>query len=140
MPTRATVDSFAAINPILIHETRLLLSPHAHVRLQQRGIRKEVLECLLAYGRREHDHHQCEVVYFDVRSVEFIRRELGLEATQLVCDHREVYAVVDSNGCIVTTGHRYKRIKRDKSLASYRSGRRHRHRPRAAQARTAFFG
>lgn len=135
MRNQAVANGLASISPIQTTEAGLFLKPHAEVRLRQRGIRKDVLECLIAYGRREHDHHRCEVVFFDVRSVECVRRELGLAVTQLVIDHREVYAVVDSDGHIVTTGHRYKRIRRDNSLASYRSSRRHRN--RSVQAGTS---
>lgn len=97
------------------------LSPHAEVRQQQRGIRRDVLECLVAYGRREHDHAHCEIIYFDSKAIERVKREVGSQASQLASDHRDVYAVIDSDGRIVTTGHRYRRILRDKSQSSYRS-------------------
>ena len=99
------------------------LTTHAEVRLQQRGIRVEVLDCLLAYGRREHDHTHCEIAYFDTKALECIERHEGPRVAQLASDHRDVYAVIDSDGCVVTTGHRFRRILRDKSLSSLRPGR-----------------
>jgi hypothetical protein len=123
MSAQASVGTFGTVAPILTRESRPALMPHAGIRMQQRGIRQEILECLLAYGQRAHDHHSCEVIYFDAKSIQRVQRELGLSAAHIVSDHREVYAVVDSNGCVVTTGHRYKRIPRDTSLSSYRFGR-----------------
>lgn len=99
------------------------LSSHAEVRLQQRGIRFDVLDCLLAYGRREHDHTHCEIAYFDAKALERIERYEGALVAQLANDHRDVYAVINSDGCVVTTGHRFRRILRDKSQSSLRPGR-----------------
>lgn len=100
-----------------------VLSPHAEVRAQQRGVDRNVLECLLTYGRRDFDHCGCEIVYFDNASLEDLAKyesiQLWLKAVQSRC----VYAVVNSDGLVVTTGHRYRRIQRDKSLSSYRTGR-----------------
>lgn len=106
-----------------IGQVPMALSPHAKVRQQQRGIRRDVLDYLVAYGRREHDHHHCEIVYFDAKAVLRVQKEVGRQVAHLVSDHRDVYAVIDSDGRVVTTGHRIKRILRDKSLSSLRPGR-----------------
>lgn len=98
----------------------LPLSPHAVVRLQQRGIRADVLDCLLAYGRREHDHAHCEILYFDGHALRRLQREADRHTVHLAQEHRDVYAVVDGNGCVVTTGHRFRRVRRDRSLSDLR--------------------
>lgn len=98
----------------------LPLTPHAAIRLRQRGIRPDVQDCLLAYGRREHDHAHCEIVYFDTQALKCLQRQEDPRTAHLAQDHRDVYAVVDSDGCIVTTGHRFRRVLRDKSLANVR--------------------
>ena len=113
------------------------LSLHAEVRQQQRGIRRDVLDCLVAYGRREHDHHHCEIVYFDAKAVSRAHKEAGPQVAHLVSDHRDVYAVIDSDGWVVTTGHRFRRILRDKSQSNLRPSR-HRRTQRASQARNAW--
>lgn len=99
----------------------LPMTPHAQKRLRQRGIRADVLECLVAYGRREHDHAQCEIVYFDSKAIQLVQREIGKETSHVIHENRDVYAVLNSDGHIVTTGHRYRRILRDKSQSNYRS-------------------
>lgn len=96
---------------------------HAEVRAQQRGIRSDVLDCLLTYGRREHDHSQCEIVFFDSRALELVHKDAGSRLVHLVREYRDIYAVIDSDGYVITTGHRIKRILRDKSQSNLRPGR-----------------
>ena len=46
-----------------------LLTPHARTRMQQRGIRPEMLEALLDFGRvRSTRHGGREIVFFDKRA------------------------------------------------------------------------
>ena len=66
---------------------------HASIRSQQRGIPPLVVDLLLQFGCREHDHTGAEIVYFDRRS----KKRL------------ESYAVL-ADGEIVTVGARFKRI------------------------------
>lgn len=107
---------------------------HAEIRAQQRGIRREVLDYLIAYGRREHDHAKCEVVFFDSKAIDQLRKEVGTHAANLMAGHRDVYVVVDSDGIVITAGHRYRRVLRDRSLANLRPGR-HRRPKRVRRAR-----
>lgn len=103
--------------------TACLLTIHAGIRAQQRGIDRSVLDCLLQYGRHEHDHMGCEVVMFDEGSLAEVARR---EPRGLWCkadEARSLYAVVNSDGMVVTTGHRFRRVLRDKSLSSNRPGR-----------------
>lgn len=93
---------------------------HAEIRQQQRGIGNQLLECLLDFGRREHDHAHCEIVYFDSQALHRIQKHAGDSLAHLAADHRDVYIVIDSEGCVVTTGHRFRRILRDKSQSNLR--------------------
>lgn len=100
-----------------------LLTVHAGIRAQQRGVNLSVLACLLKYGRHEHDHMGCEVVTFDGDSLAEVARR---ESRDLKCKAdgaRSLYAVVDSDGRVVTTGFRFRRVLRDRSLSSNRPGR-----------------
>lgn len=47
-------------------------------------------------------------------------REAPSRTAILAREHRDIYAVVDSDGCIVTVGHRFRRVLRDRSLANVR--------------------
>jgi hypothetical protein len=99
------------------------LTLHAAVRVQQRGVGRDVLDCLLRHGRHEHDHNGCEIVMFDDTALEAIARQEPFALWQKASESRSLYAVVDSEGAVITAGHRFRRVLRDKSISSYRSGR-----------------
>ncbi|WP_159690503.1 hypothetical protein [Cognatazoarcus halotolerans] len=86
-------------------------STHATVRCQQRGIPALVLDLLLQFGHREHDHAGAEIVYFNHRSKKRIESYAGGLISKLN-EYLDSYAVVAA-GEIVTVGHRYKRINRN---------------------------
>ena len=99
------------------------LSHHASIRVQQRGVNRDVLDCLLAYGRHAHDHQGGQVVTFDAGSLD----DLTLEAPQSVraraTDSRNLYAVLSADGVVITAGYRFRRIPRDLSQSAHRAGR-----------------
>ena len=99
------------------------LTRHAGIRVQQRGVNRDTLDCLLAYGRHEPDHKGCSVVTFDGKALKAIElfepRVVSVQAT----DSQNLYAVVDADGVVVTAGHRFRRVLRDLSLSSLRPGR-----------------
>lgn len=88
-----------------------ILTLHARARMQQRGIRPEMLEALLDYGREVHVAGGGEVVFFDKRA------RARLAKAGLVRDAQadrlcKSYAVLSSDGIVITVGHRYRRIPR----------------------------
>ena len=99
------------------------LTKHAGIRVQQRGVDRNVLDCLLAYGRHEPDHKGCQVVTFDGRALDDLARYEPRELNTKATGSRNLYAVVDSEGTVVTAGHRFRRVPRDLSLSAYRPGR-----------------
>jgi hypothetical protein len=88
------------------------ITNHAKVRLQQRGITAQVLDCLLTYGRTEHDLQGAEVVFFDHNARNCVRNALGNEEFRKLADRLDTYAVLTSDGAVITVGHRTKRITR----------------------------
>ena len=99
------------------------MTKHARIRVQQRGVNRVVLDCLLAYGHHEPDHKGCQIVTFDSKAMDDLARYESRELKTKASDSAHLYAVVDSDGVIVTTGHRFRRIPRDLSLSAYRPGR-----------------
>ena len=71
----------------------------------------------------EPDHKDCYVVTFDGKSRDPIERYEPRMLRTKACDSRNLYAVVDSDGVVVTAGHRFHRVPRDLSLSSLRPGR-----------------
>ena len=88
------------------------LTEHARTRLQQRGIPAPVLDCLLAYGRKVHDHRGGEIIFFDHQSRAELRRERGEAVFKKLESKLDAYAVLAPDGAVVTVGHRTKRINR----------------------------
>jgi hypothetical protein len=60
--------------------------------MQQRGISAAAIEVLLSYGRTSHDQHGGEIVFFDKAA--------------------RPYAILGSDGMVVTVGHRTRCILR----------------------------
>lgn len=87
-----------------------MLTRHAEVRRQQRGIPWEVVDVLLAYG--EHRRHRgAEVCFMDKRSRSAARRVLGSEAYARMSDRLGAYLVVADDGSVVTAARRLVRLK-----------------------------
>jgi hypothetical protein len=91
----------------------LSITNHAQTRLQQRGIPPLVIENLLDFGRQMHDHRGGTVLYFDHRARRYLQRQLPRENFRRIESHLDAYAVVASDGSIVTVGHRTHRINRN---------------------------
>ncbi len=90
----------------------LQITEHARARLQQRGIPLPVLDCLLSFGRKVHDHHGAEILFFDHQARNQIRRTYGEDDFKRLESKLDTYAVIGSDGAVLTVGHRTKRINR----------------------------
>ena len=88
-----------------------ILTPHARARMQQRGIRPEALEALLDFGRARYLRNGGrEILYFDKKAKARLARadpDAAREAEKLT----RTYAIMGSNGVVVTVGHRYRRVR-----------------------------
>ncbi|MDP6653743.1 MAG: DUF4258 domain-containing protein [Gammaproteobacteria bacterium] len=86
------------------------LTRHAENRMQQRGINRQAVDYVLAYGRKSYDHHGCRVVWLDKQARLRIHEEEGHEVVRKLDKCFNTYAVIDQNGTVITVGHRYRRI------------------------------
>lgn len=86
----------------------MIATTHSHIRSQQRGIPPLVVDLLLQFGRREHDHRGAEIVYFDRRSRKRIESYAGGLISKL-SKHLKSYVVI-ADGVVVTVGNRSKKI------------------------------
>ena len=87
-----------------------ILTGHARARMQQRGIGAAALEALLDFGKVEHVAGGCEIVYFDKAA----RARLAKQSPCLARDTDRLtrtYAVLGSDGAVVTVGRRYRRVR-----------------------------
>jgi hypothetical protein len=80
--------------------------------MQQRGIRPETVEALLDFGRvRYLRQGGREVVFFDKKAKARLARvdPVAHEAAKLT----RTYAIMVSNGVVITVGHRLRRLPHD---------------------------
>ena len=90
-----------------------LLTPHARVRMQQRGIRRDALDALLDFGAARHVHSDGrEIVFLDKKASARLARN-SLEGAHAADRLKRTYAIIDANGVVITVGHRFRRIPRD---------------------------
>lgn len=86
---------------------------HARARMQQRDVPREVVDCLLDHGRVHHGHHGAEIVYFDKAGRGRARLAGATEVIREMQKYFNTYAVVGTDGTLVTVGRRYRKYRRD---------------------------
>ena len=89
------------------------VSRHARTRMQQRGISAAALDALLDFGRVAHAGCGRDIVFFDKQARAHIVRANAVAAAEAerVC---KSYAILESDGTVVTVGHRFRRVQRDR--------------------------
>jgi hypothetical protein len=88
------------------------ITKHGAARTQQRGIRPDALDALLDYGCACQLHSNGrELVFFDqaARTRLAKRNPAAAREAERLC---RTYAVLGSNGVVITVGHRYRRVTR----------------------------
>ena len=88
------------------------LTRHARIRMQQRGIRADVVESLLDFGCSTHDHRGAEIVFFNRAARRQLARERGAAALKRLGKRMRTYLVLNADGDVLTVGHRTRRIPR----------------------------
>lgn len=90
-----------------------MLTAHARIRMQQRGIPPCVLDWLIEYGTVIHDHHGGRLRYLDRAGRRRLLKEEGPSALRRYHEKLDTYAVESADGEVVTVGHRYRRLRRN---------------------------
>jgi len=83
---------------------------HASIRQQQRGIPSLLVDLLLDFGSSAPAGEGASMLFFDKRAKRRLDSYAGPLA-KFLKDHLDVYAIV-SDQTVVTTGHRYERVRR----------------------------
>lgn len=84
---------------------------HGTVRAQQRGLPPLVLDWLNNYGREHHDGRGATILFFDKSARRRLERAVGREPVRRMHEWLNASAVVSGDGCLITAGHRFKRIR-----------------------------
>ena len=89
----------------------MYFTEHARARMQQRGIPCAAVDLLINHGKSAPAGDGCELVFFDkaARARLFRANPAAAREAERLC---RTYAVVGSDGAVVTVGHRYRRIPR----------------------------
>jgi hypothetical protein len=83
--------------------------------MQRRSLAPAAVNCLLFYGSITHDHHGAEIYHFDKASLRRLERDWVPTVARQLDSLRGTYAVSATDGKLITVGHRYTRIRRDRS-------------------------
>lgn len=83
----------------------VIKTKHAQARMQQRGISDSMLQLLLEYGKYTHDKRGAEIVSFNRKSRNNLKRDLSRKDYAQIERHLDVYTVI-TDDVIVTVGHR----------------------------------
>lgn len=89
-----------------------LITQHAAIRMQQRGIKEQTLDCLFRFGSKIHDSRGCIIVFFDKQSRKRLKETTNSAMPRPMESQMDAYAVVSVRVEVLTVGHRIKRINR----------------------------
>lgn len=89
----------------------IILTDHARMRMQQRGIPQSQIEWLLEYGSERYDRCGKLWLSYDNRAKKLMRKYLSSDILKRI--KLGTYGVIaEENGVLVTVGHRTKRFHR----------------------------
>lgn len=87
------------------------VSHHAQIRMQQRAITADMLESLLDFGQVKFNGQGTEILTFPKKVVKNLKKELNHKVFMKIERHLNLYAIMSSDGELITTGYRTKRLK-----------------------------
>ena len=87
------------------------VSQHAKIRMQQRAISADMLESLLDFGQIKFNGQGTEILTFPKKVVKNLKKELNHKVFMKIDRHLNLYAIMSSDGELITTGYRTKRLK-----------------------------
>lgn len=82
---------------------------HAEIRCQQRGIKAEVVDAILAYGRRKR-RHGADVYFMDGIARVRAESDLGKGYSQ-IADRLDTYLVISDSGKVITAAKMLRKLK-----------------------------
>lgn len=87
------------------------VSQHAQSRSKQRGIPPMLMDLLEQFGAEERARDGAVVLFFDKAARNRAKAYVG-PLYPAIEQHMDVYAIVGSDGAVITVGHRYEHIRR----------------------------
>ncbi|MHA3793041.1 hypothetical protein [Sphingomonas sp. YL-JM2C] len=87
-----------------------MISHHARSRSQQRSIRPEAIDAILAFGASRR-RGGADVYFLDRDARTRAERELGADRYRRLGKLLDSYVVMGDDGTLITVAHRYHRLK-----------------------------
>lgn len=81
-----------------------MLTKHATIRMQQRGIPLFIVDCLQQFGAEQSDRYGAIRYFFDKHSLKRLETYLGKQTVRAIERYRNCFAVVSTEGLVITTG------------------------------------
>jgi len=88
------------------------MSAHAIARLQQRTLPPLAIDWLHRFCHEHHDGRGGVILHFNKLARRRLERAVGCEPVRRMKDWLNAYAVLTTDGQLITAGHRFKRILR----------------------------
>lgn len=88
------------------------MTAHGHKRTQQRALPPLVFDWLHQFGHEHHDGRGGVILHFDKLARRRLERVVGREPVRRMKDWLNAYAVITTDGQLITAGYRFKRILR----------------------------
>jgi hypothetical protein len=92
--------------------SKISMSRHAEIRSQQRSIPPLIVDWLVQFGAETYDGRGAMVRHFDRPSLRQLEKHVGRSVVSRLSELLDAYVVTDSDGTIITVGHRFKRVSR----------------------------
>lgn len=90
-----------------------VLTTHAGIRMQQRGVPETVIDALVHFGSTVYDHRGAIIRFFDKKAIRRCLNSWGESAIRELDRYFDVYLVQSvADGALLTVGHRHRRIVR----------------------------
>lgn len=89
----------------------IILTTHARIRMQQRGIPQDQLNWLYEFGSERYDQSGRSWLFYDHKAKKIMRKFLSRDILKRI--RFDTYGVfAEDSGALVTVGHRTKRFNR----------------------------
>lgn len=89
-----------------------VITQHAVIRMQQRGIKEKTLNCLIKFGSKIRRDRGCFMMFFDKQARNRLQKLVDSNLYIFLLSQIDAYAIVSASGEVLTVGHRFKKITR----------------------------
>jgi hypothetical protein len=101
------LDELSSRSVVMIIEC----TEHAKIRMQQRAISEDMLDTLLTFGKARFNGNGTEIVTFPKQVIKRLKANIPKEKYVAIERHMNLYAVLSTQGDLITAGYRTRKLK-----------------------------